>query len=271
MGRRRLLLIAAAALLSLGTVSSPAAAASGCQVEAIGGGHCVSTGIGPESVDLGAGSTTGGSDNGHDEQEPGEGARGGDSNAPSDGSERDPRDITDMLGTCQDRDRCGRPGTSTITLSDLASFSPTAPSIVMEPDGFFLRGLPANFVAASTANEHDGTLLERPVSVRFSPSTYLWEWGDGSSDTVSTAGSTWEDLGVPRFTATDTSHVFEERGPTTVALSVSYSVEVSVEGGEWIHVAGTVAATTTVDGYVGTAKTVLVDGDCTEDPSGPGC
>jgi hypothetical protein len=176
-----------------------------------------------------------------------------------------------MLGACQDRDRCGRPDSPAITLSDLASFSPTTPSIVMAPDGFFLRGLPANFGAVSTTNAHDGTLLERPVSVRFSPSTYSWNWGDGSSDTVSTPGSTWEGLGVPRFTPTETSHVFEERGPTTVALSVAYAVEVSVEGGEWVHVAGTVAATTTVDGYVGTAKTVLVDGDCTEDPSGPGC
>ncbi|WP_166408882.1 hypothetical protein [Labedella phragmitis] len=176
-----------------------------------------------------------------------------------------------MLGTCQDPGLCGGPTRPAITLSDLASFAPTAPSIVMEPDGFFLRGLPANFVAVSTTNVHDGTLLERPVSVRFSPSSYSWDWGDGSSDTFSTAGSTWEDLGVPRFTATNTSHVFEDRGPTTVALSVAYAVEVSVEGGEWIHVAGTVAATTTVDGYVGTAKTVLVDGDCMEDPTGPGC
>jgi hypothetical protein len=233
-------------------------------------GLCVGASPRGSTVDLGAENTSSGS-NGEDWNEPGDGARSDDSDAPADGSERDPRDITDTLGTCQDRDRCGGAATAPITLSDLASFSPTAPSIVMEPDGFFLRGLPANFIASAATNAHDGTLLERPVSVRFSPSTYSWDWGDGSSDTFSTPGSTWEDLGLPRFTATDTSHVFEERGPTTVALSVAYAVKVSVEGGEWIHVAGTVAATTTVDGYVGTAKTVLVDGDCTEDPSGPGC
>jgi hypothetical protein len=185
----------------------------------------------------------------------------------------DPRTITDTLG-CRDLARCGGPdrgGSPAVTLEDLASFSPTAPQIRMEPDGWMLRGLPANFIAAAGANTHDGSLLGQPVSVRFTPTAYRWTWGDGSSDAFTTPGSTWEDLGLPRFSETDTSHTYTTRGTLTVSLAVDYTVDYRVDGGTWTSVAGTVAGDASVDAYVGTATTVIVPDDCTADPAGTGC
>jgi hypothetical protein len=161
-------------------------------------------------------------------------------------------------------------------VSDLASFSPRTAVIRMEPSGWMLTGLPANFIADTVAGraapeETIGVLLGRPISLRFTPTSYTWSWGDGSSDTVTTAGRTWEELGVPRFTETDTSHVYDERGTVTVSLEIAHRVEYSVDGAPWTTVVGTVATAATVEAYVGTARTVLVDGDCIDHLDGAGC
>jgi hypothetical protein len=183
----------------------------------------------------------------------------------------DPRTIRDTLGVCLAGCGSDAPPEPVVTLSDLASFSPTTPTIRMEPDGWMLTGLPANFIADTTINTHDGVLLGHDVTVRFTPTTYTWAWGDGTTDTFTTPGRTWEDLGVDDFTATDTSHTYTDRGTVTVSLTVGYTVAYALTGGTWHTVDGTVTATHTLDAYVGTADTVIVDGDCHTDPTAPGC
>lgn len=212
------------------------------------------------------------------------GAGGGSSDAPgsgidggggdSGGGRADPRDIQDSLRcgeTSLCRDTYGASPAPAITLTDLASFSPTAPTIRMEPDGWALRGLPTNAIADTTVNSHDGTLLDHPVTVRFTPHTYRWDWGDGTTTSTTTAGSTWNDLDLPRFSETPTSHVYTVRGTVTVTLRVDYSVEYRLDGDEWTSVTGTVNATSTDTIYVGTATTVIVPDDCNADPDGIGC
>ncbi|RWZ53152.1 hypothetical protein ELQ90_04310 [Labedella phragmitis] len=195
-----------------------------------------------------------------------------------DGLGGNPRQIVDVLDGCPVAAECTEEEAPDhpVTLADLASFSPSAAVIRMEPSGWMLTGLPANFIADTAAGraaseETEGRLLERPISVRFTPTSYTWSWGDGSSDTVATAGRTWDELGVPRFTETATSHVYDERGTVTVSLEISYRVEYSLGGAPWTTVAGTVATGATIGAYVGTARTVLVDGDCIENPDDPGC
>jgi hypothetical protein len=196
-----------------------------------------------------------------------------------DGLGGNPRQIIDVLDGCPVAGECAdaeAPAPDAVTLSDLASFSPSAAVIRMEPSGWMLTGLPANFIADTEAGraafeETVGTLLGGPISVRFTPTAYTWSWGDGSSDTVATAGRTWEELGVPRFSETATSHVYGERGTVTVSLQITHRVEYSLGGAPWTSVVGTVATSAAIDAYVGTARTVLVDGDCTEHPDDPGC
>lgn len=183
-----------------------------------------------------------------------------------------PRLIRDALDLCAD-DACDPPPRprSTVTLSDLASFTPAAPSIRMEPTGWVARGLPANFIADTGVNTSAGSLLGRPAEVRFTPVAYTWDWGDGMTDTFGTPGRSWEDLGLGRFAETETSHVFADRDTVTVRLNVAFTAEYRFDEGSWIAVSGTVAATASSDVHVVAAKTVLVDEDCTDDPTGPGC
>jgi len=66
--------------------------------------------------------------------------------------------------------------------------------------------------------------------------------------------------------------VYTARGSYTVTGTVSYTAEFSVAGLPWRSVSGTLdgpAASATL--VAGTAKTVLVDGDCSRERSGPGC
>lgn len=270
MERRWLLLVLIAVPLLASGLSTASALDQECELGALREGECVSAGLGSGSVDLRTDNSTvrGGSGNRGVDKAVAPGR--GDDEPPEEGV-NDPREVRDMLGTCQDPAACGRSDARVITLSDLTSFAPATPEIRMEPYGWMVRGLPANFIADAETNSTDGSLFDSRVTVRFTPTAYNWEWGDGSSDTVTVPGATWEDLSLPRFSHTETSHVFEDRGPTSIGLTVDYTVDVSLEGGEWITIAGTVAASTTVDATVVTGKTVLVDGDCSETSADPGC
>ena len=108
--------------------------------------------------------------------------------------------------------------------------------------------------------------------MRFTPDSYSWRWGDGTSNTFSAPGSTWESLGQARLTETPTSHVYERRGAVTVGLDIGFSVEFRLGEGPWTRVEGSVAgAAADVPVFVGTATTVIVPGDCRSDPAGAGC
>ncbi|HVL63504.1 MAG TPA: hypothetical protein VM430_19155 [Microbacterium sp.] len=164
------------------------------------------------------------------------------------------------------------PGMPAVTLRDIASFRPAEPSDVMEPNGWAVQGLPANFVANANPEVVSGTLLGQPADVRFTPVGYRWAHSDGGTVASSTPGATWSALGVAEFTATDTSHVYSASGEHTVTLRVSLAAEYRFAGSGWLPIAGTL----TIDAapqrvLVGEVDTVLAVGDCTAYPSSPGC
>ncbi|GAA1759194.1 hypothetical protein GCM10009747_17710 [Agromyces humatus] len=164
------------------------------------------------------------------------------------------------------------PGAPAVTLRDIASFRPAEPSDVMEPNGWAVVGLPANFVAEARPEVVSGTLLGQPADVRFTPVGYRWVHSDGTTVTSPSPGATWSALGVAEFTPTDTSHVYAASGEYTVTLRVALAAEYRFAGSGWLPIAGTL----TIDGasqrvLVGEVDTVLTVGDCTAYPSSPGC
>lgn len=142
----------------------------------------------------------------------------------------------------------------------------------MEPDGWTIAGLDTNFYAITGQHLVTGTLLGRPADVRFTPIAYRWAYGDGTSATKNTAGGTWAGQGIPEFEPTPTSHVYEQVGDYTITLSIVFAAEYRFAGGSWRPVVGTITLPAN-DLHIraGTAKTVLVEHDCTQNPSGPGC
>jgi hypothetical protein len=159
-----------------------------------------------------------------------------------------------------------------ITLSDIARFRP-APGIQrMEPDGWVVVGLPANIYSIVEPEIVPGELLGQSADVRFTPVGWRWNYGDGTSATLSTKGSTWAAQGLREFDATPTSHIYRAAGTYTIRLSIVYRAEYRIAGGAFTPIAGTLALPAN-ELYItaGGAKTVLVDRDCTVAPRGPGC
>ncbi|TDN93152.1 hypothetical protein [Microbacterium sp. BK668] len=162
-------------------------------------------------------------------------------------------------------------GLPDVTIDDLASFRPAAPSLTGEPEGFGVVGMPANVVAAASEQLIPGTLLGWDVTVRFRPAGFVFEYGDGSTQRTASGGASWAQLGQAQFTPTSTSHVYRERGTYPVNVTVQYSAAVDFGTG-WRPVPGFVSSTT--GGYdvrVVEVRTALVERTCLENPGGPGC
>ncbi|MGW9630210.1 PKD domain-containing protein [Agromyces sp. NPDC055520] len=163
------------------------------------------------------------------------------------------------------------PGTI-ITLRDIASFVPAKPAGDMEPRGWAVRDLPANFIADASTQIITGTLLGQPADVRFTPVGYRWTHSDGGIIESATPGTTWESLGLREFTATATSHQYDESGHYTVTLDIVLRAEYRFAGSAWRPIAGTLTITGDPQPVlVGQIDTVLVDSDCIQNPTGPGC
>lgn len=159
-----------------------------------------------------------------------------------------------------------------ITLSDLAQFSPQATSISSQPSGWSLVGMPVNFIAPSVQHSVSGSLLGRPAEVRFTPRGYTWSFGDGSTRTTTTGGTSWQSLGVAEFTPTATSHSYSRVGTYAVQVTTRYSAEYRYAGGAWVGVSGEINGPGShISIKVLAADTVLTTGSCGGGGQLPGC
>ncbi|WP_101845088.1 hypothetical protein [Zhihengliuella sp. ISTPL4] len=158
-----------------------------------------------------------------------------------------------------------------ITIEDLAQFAPQPASTTAEPGNIGVVGMPTNFVATVAAHTATGTLLDRPVTVRFTPVRVTFDHGDGTTSSAPHGGRTWSALGQAPFTPTPTSHTYTHRGTYTTRATVAYTAEVDVGGG-WFPVSGELS----IDGAarqirIYEATTALVARTCEERPAAAGC
>lgn len=158
-----------------------------------------------------------------------------------------------------------------VTMADLASFRPSAPSLASEPAGIGIAGAPTNFVVSAAAHTATGTLFGYPVTVRFSPVEFRLAYGDGATRTAVTPGASWDALGQPQFTPTGTSHAYARRGEYAASVTTVYSAQVDFGRG-WRDVPGTLPlAGPAYPVRIVEARTALVDHTCAETPTAPGC
>jgi len=158
-----------------------------------------------------------------------------------------------------------------VTIDDLASFAPAAPSFTGEPAGVGVVGMPTNLVVTASAHVAHGVLFDFPVAVRFTPRSFVLEHGDGTRRETRSGGRTWSALGQAQFSATPTSHAYAARGTYTARATVRYTAQVDLGRG-WFDVPGILSLTS--PGYtvrIVEVHTALVDRTCAEDPTGPGC
>ena len=159
-----------------------------------------------------------------------------------------------------------------ITLADIAAFRPDPGIDHMEPNGWMIVGLDTNFYATGGTQVQDGTLLGQPASVRFTPLTWHWTYGDGSAASAGTPGASWASTGTPEFDPTATSHIYRAPGTYYIDLSIDFGAEYRFASTDWIPIAGILPVPANrLVATAGGAKTVLVDRECTANPNGPGC
>lgn len=159
-----------------------------------------------------------------------------------------------------------------ITLTDLASFTPQGVSLSLQPGAWTVVGVETNFIAGAVTHEVGGTLLGRSAEVRFTPASYEWNYGDGTTRSTADAGASWSALGLKEFSRTSTSHKYLIPASYTPSVTVYYSVEYRWGGGVWQSIAGRIPATASASTVtVFTADTVLVSGACTAWKTAPGC
>ena len=159
-----------------------------------------------------------------------------------------------------------------ITLTDLASFTPQGVSLSLQPGAWTVVGVETNFIAGAVTHVVGGTLLGRSAEVRFTPASYEWNYGDGSTRSTADAGASWSALGLKEFSRTSTSHKYLTPASYTPSVTVYYSVEYRWGGGAWQTIAGRIPATASASTVtVFTADTVLVTGACTAWKTAPGC
>jgi hypothetical protein len=243
------------------------AAAAGCAGEQAWGG-CAGASIVGGSVEVGATRPGAGGGGGGGRESGGGGGAGGDH---GDGGRADADEslvCTDPLGRCGEYEVVMR---DEPTLSDVASFAPRLAPLVPEPGGFGIAGLPVNVVAAATTHTQTGELFDLPVTVRFRPVSYRFDYGDGATTDSSTGGLTWDELGAAPFTPTATSHIYQRRGTYTLRAAVHFAADVDFGAG-WERVPGLLALPAgTADIRILQAHTALVERTCLDDPSGTGC
>jgi hypothetical protein len=157
-----------------------------------------------------------------------------------------------------------------ITISDLAAFRPLVGELVVEPDGWGVVGTPTNFYATAETHTMSGELFDVPIEVRWTPTSYVFDYGDGTSETSSASGVAWRGP-EESWTETATSHTYASRDDVTASLSVVFTAEVDAAGG-WFPVPGTLAvAAPSVPVKIFEVGTVLTEGDCMADPMAAGC
>ena len=268
-------------LLGLSAAGPVLASAGSCSRADLQIGGCpeANGAINNGGVDLSAGYETGGGGQGSESGAGGGGEAGaGGSGSGAGGGQAGAAPVVDPLAFVRDGFTINCiPGSPcdpnlVVRVTDLVNFQPMAPSQVMEPRGWSVAGLPANFVASAAVHTRTGALLGYPAEVRFTPVGYSWTYGDGTQASTASGGATWAALGLPEFSDTDTSHEFRRPGAYSVTVSVVYSAEYRFAALAWRAVQGTLTVSASPLGViVGDAQTVLVNRECASSRAGPGC
>lgn len=161
-------------------------------------------------------------------------------------------------------------GTDPITISDLAQFRPLAGELMVEPDGWGVVGTPTNFYATAETHTMDGELFDAPIEVRWTPSAYRFDYGDGTVEETQASGSAWSGP-AESWTETTTSHTYADREDVTASVTVIFTAEVDTGAG-WFAVPGSLPVDApSVSVKLFDVDTVLTNGDCMANPSAAGC
>lgn len=153
----------------------------------------------------------------------------------------------------------------TFTLEDFRRLSLAPPQLNVQPArAEHLVNMPAIVYTTPSTQTFTTDLLGYTFEVQATPTSYTWDFGDGTVITTTDPGTPY-----PHHTI---SHPYRALGDFTITLTTEWSGRYHLAGeADWRDVVGT--ATTSASTTITTveSRTHLVGADCNQDPHGPWC
>ncbi len=139
--------------------------------------------------------------------------------------------------TCTGR-KGGPAGSRVLSAAQVRRLPIPAAAVSIQPDpatSSTLINIPTKLYTARRSPVLTTSILGQPVRVRASPTSYRWDYGDGSSRTTADTGGPYPDL--------STGHTYARPGRYRISLTTTYTGEYSVAGGPWQPIDGTATVT----------------------------
>lgn len=109
---------------------------------------------------------------------------------------------------------------------------PPSDLMIQPPNGRTLVNFDTNFYTDTETFTRTLTLLGRQVTLRITPASYAWRFGDGASATTTGPGAA--------YPALDVTHDYARAGTVRPAVDTTYTADFRVGQGAWQPVPGTV-------------------------------
>jgi hypothetical protein len=108
---------------------------------------------------------------------------------------------------------------------------PTSELQLQPPDGQTLINFDTNFFTDNTTpTTRTVTLLGQRVEIEATPTSYTWDFGDGTSTTTSSPGAAYPDL--------DVTHDYADPGRVSPSVATTYQGRYRINGGGWQQIPG---------------------------------
>ncbi|GAA1934199.1 hypothetical protein GCM10009797_29530 [Nocardioides hwasunensis] len=106
---------------------------------------------------------------------------------------------------------------------------PESALVVQPPDGKTLVNFKTNFYTLDNKTVSQSlTIVGRSVTIRATPTTYAFHFGDGDSTSTASPGRPHPDL--------DVTHEYARKGDVVVSLDTTYTGEYRIGNGDWVSI-----------------------------------
>ncbi|MGW9413105.1 hypothetical protein [Arthrobacter cupressi] len=164
------------------------------------------------------------------------------------------------------------PSRPAFTITEFRRLPLQPAKIVTQPGRHTLKGAYTNVYAEVSDQGFSPRLAGKVISVRAHPSSFAWNYGDGTTKTFTIQGGPLRPDQTELDSETRTSHVYTATGDYRISVTTTYTGEYSVDGGPWVPIIGTAQVNSpAVPMSVWRTETHLYAENCLENPNGAGC